>query len=63
MFKDNNTTCKHANRNYIFVTKQSTCIVIDEIVHTCAQGMGQGLLLQDVKERFQISSGTITQHA
>ncbi len=37
--------------------------MINEIIHTCAQGMGHGLLLQDVKERFQISNATITQHA
>jgi hypothetical protein len=37
--------------------------MIDEIIHTCAQGMGQGLLLQDKKERSQISSATTAQHA
>jgi len=37
--------------------------MINEIIHICAQGMGHGLLLQDVKERSQISNATIAQHA
>jgi hypothetical protein len=37
--------------------------MINEIIPTCAQGMGHGLLLQDVKESSQISDATIAQHA
>ncbi len=49
--------------NAFFVTKQSACFMINEIIHTCAQGMGQGLLFQDVKEKSQISNATIAQYA
>jgi hypothetical protein len=43
------TMTKIPYNNAFLVTKQSTCTVIDEIIHTCVQGMRQGLLLQDVK--------------
>ncbi len=57
------TITKIPYNSAFFVTKQFTCIVIDGIIHTCAQSMGQGLLLQDVKKRSQISNATIAQHA
>jgi hypothetical protein len=57
------TITKIPYNSAFFVTKLFTFTVIDEIIHTCAQGMGEGLLLQDVKERSQISSTTIVQHA
>jgi hypothetical protein len=61
--KITHTITKIPYNNAFFVTKRSKCTVIDEIIHTCVQGMGQGPLLQDAKERSQISSATIAQHA